>query len=117
MKDKDAFGDATDYWLDYDPKAKVLTLHFTLPFKKPVKSEGTYDSKFTIRNFSSISALAEKNPVKLIGAPPQCAVWTEKPDDPHFSFVAEPQPDRSLPLRLLSAWALNFANNILVQCL
>jgi ABC-type uncharacterized transport system substrate-binding protein len=35
---KDAFLPPTDYFLDYDPKAAVLTLHFTMPFKTPVKA-------------------------------------------------------------------------------
>src|SRR6202051_1874645 len=29
-RDKNAFRDPIDYWLDYDPKETVLTLHFTL---------------------------------------------------------------------------------------
>ena len=41
-----------DYWLDYDPKATVLTLHFTLPFKKPVTAKQliieVYDPEFFI---------------------------------------------------------------------
>ncbi len=114
VKDKDAFDDATDYWLDYDPKATVLTLHFTLPFKKPVKAKvlkiQVYDPEFFI-DF----AFAKKNPVKLVGAPPECAVWTEKPDDPHFlssqslnkSFVAS---------EAFVGMGAEFANNILVQC-
>ena len=114
VKDKDAFGDATDYWLDYDPKATVLTLHFTLPVKKPVKAKvlkiQVYDPEFFI-DF----AFAKKDPVKLIGAPPSCAVWTEKPDDPHFlssqnlnkSFVAS---------EAFVGMGAAFANNILVQC-
>ena len=57
----------------------MLTLHFTLPFKKPVAVKRllieVYDPEFFI-DF----APAKKNPAKLIGAPPSCAVWTEKPD-------------------------------------
>ena len=114
VKDKDAFGDATDYWLDYDPKATVLTLHFTLPFKKPAKAKvlkiQVYDPEFFI-DF----AFAKENPVKLVGAPPSCAVWTEKPDDPHFlssqnlnkSFVAS---------EAFVGMGAAFANSILVQC-
>ena len=114
VKDKNAFNDATDYWLDYDPKATVLTLHFTLPFKKPVKAKvlkiQVYDPEFFI-DF----AFAKKNPVELVGAPPWCAVWTEKPDDPHFlssqnlnrSFVAS---------EAFVGMGAMFANNILVQC-
>ena len=114
VKDTHAFDDATDYWLDYDPKATVLTLHFTLPFKKSVKAKvlkiQVYDPEFFI-DF----AFAKKSPVKLVGAPPLCAVWTEKPDDPHFlspqtlnkSFVAS---------EAFVGMGAEFANNILVQC-
>ena len=30
----------TDYYLDYNPKDTVLTLHFTVPFKAPIKDQG-----------------------------------------------------------------------------
>ncbi len=83
VKDKNPFNDVLDYWLEYDPKASVLTLHFTLPFKKPVKAKvlkiQIYNPEFFI-DF----AFAKKNPVSLVGAPALCAAWTEKPDDPHF---------------------------------
>ena len=49
---KDVFNDPVDYWLDYDPKATVLTLHFTLPFKQPVAAKQllieVYDPEFFI---------------------------------------------------------------------
>ncbi len=114
VKAKGAFDHATDYWLEYDPKATVLTLHFTLPFKKPAKAKvlkiQVYDPEFFV-DF----AFAKKNAVKLIGAPPLCAAWTEKPDDPHFlssqslnkSFVAS---------EAFVGMGAEFANNILVQC-
>ena len=38
-RQKNVFSEPVDYWLDYDPKATVLTLHFTLPFKKPVTAK------------------------------------------------------------------------------
>lgn len=114
VKDKNPFNDAVDYWLEYDPKAAVLTLHFTLPFKKPVKAKvlkiQIYDPEFFI-DF----AFTKKNPVTLVGAPALCAAWTEKPDDPHFlstqslnkSFVAS---------EAFVGMGAQFANNILVQC-
>ena len=47
---KDAFGNPTNYWLEYDSQATVLTLHFTLPFKQPVKARRLtveiYDPEF-----------------------------------------------------------------------
>ena len=114
VKQKAPFDDATDYWLEYDPKATVLTLHFTLRFKHPVKAKvlkiQVYDPEFFV-DF----AFAKKNPVTLTSAPLTCAAWTEKPDDPHFlssqnlnkSFVAS---------EAFVGMGAMFANNILVQC-
>jgi ABC-type uncharacterized transport system substrate-binding protein len=52
MLQKSAFRDPVDYFLDYDPKETVLTLHFTLPFKTPVKAKAlevdVYDPEFFI---------------------------------------------------------------------
>ena len=58
-RDKDAFDEPVDYWLDYDPKDAVLTLHFTLPFKKPVKTPAL-DLEIFDPNSSSISASRKK---------------------------------------------------------
>ena len=62
-RQKEAFSKPIDYWLDYDPKGTVLTLHFTLPFKTPVKATRLtveiYDPEFFI-DFG----FADKNPVK-----------------------------------------------------
>ena len=83
-RQKDVFKDPIDYWLDYDAKAKVLTLHFTLPFKNPVAVKQllieVYDPEFFV-DFGP----AENNPVRLIGAPPQCTVTAEKPPDQNFT--------------------------------
>jgi hypothetical protein len=37
-RQKEAFGEPVDYWLGYNAKDAVLTLHFTLPFNKPVRA-------------------------------------------------------------------------------
>src|SRR5215470_12444853 len=59
------------YYLDFDPKDTVLTLYFTLPLKAPVKAKDltleVYDREFFV-DFS----FAEKDPVKLVGAPAHC---------------------------------------------
>ena len=72
-----------DYWLDYDPKDAVLTLHFTLPFKKPVKTRHS-TSKSTIPQFFIDFGFAEKDPVRLVSAPAQCTTSVEKPHDDNF---------------------------------
>ena len=49
-KRKDAFDDPVDYWLDYTDS--VLTLHFTLPLKAPVRARDleidVYDPEYFI---------------------------------------------------------------------
>ena len=83
---KDAFVDPTDYYLDYDPKDTTLTLHYTLPFKAPVKTKAlqveVYDPEFFI-DFG----FAEKDPVRLVAAPAKCAFSVEKPHDDNFSSM------------------------------
>ena len=110
---KNAFVDPIDYWLTYDPKATTLTLHFTLPFKQPVKAKvlriDVYDPEFFI-DFG----FAKNQAAKLVGAPPQCALWTEKPPDPNF------QPsnlDKSfVPSEAFVGMGMDFANKIMVEC-
>ena len=113
-RQKDVFNDPIDYWLDYDAKAKVLTLHFTLPFKTPVAVKQllieVYDPEFFV-DFGP----AEKNPVRLIGAPPQCTVTAEKPPDENF------QSSQSLSQMFTNAEAnvgtgMSFSNKILLRC-
>jgi len=115
-RQKDAFNDPVDYWLDYDPKETVLTLHFTLPFKKPVTAKllliEVYDPEFFI-DF----AFAEKNPVKLVGAPSQCTVTTEKPYDGNFlSSQSLSQSFTAMTSEANIGMGMNFANKISVKC-
>ncbi len=111
---KDAFSKPTDYWLDYDPKDTVLTLHFTLPFNKPAKARRLtveiYDPEFFI-DFG----FADKNPVKLVGAPPQCTLTDEKPTDGFFSSTFK--LDKSFMTSEANiGMGMNFANKISVTC-
>jgi ABC-type uncharacterized transport system substrate-binding protein len=111
---KDAFVDPTDYYLDFDPKETVLTLHFTLPFKTPVKSKSleveVYDPEFFI-DFG----FAEKDPVRLVSAPAQCAAAIEKPSDGNFpSSLRLDQAFRTSEAN--AGMGANFANKITVTC-
>jgi ABC-type uncharacterized transport system substrate-binding protein len=111
---KGAFSDPVDYWLDYNPKETVLTLHFTLPFKTAVKAKvltvEVYDPEFFI-DFG----FAEKDPVKLVGAPSQCAAWIDKPHDDNF-FSPQSLNRAFIPSEANIGMGANFANKILVQC-
>jgi len=113
-RQRDAFNAPVDYWLDYDAKSKQLTLHFTLPFKNPVAVKQllieVYDPEFFV-DFGP----AEKNPVRLVGAPPQCTVTAEKPPDVNFNS------SQSLSQMFTNAEAnigmgMTFSNKILLRC-
>src|SRR3981081_4724389 len=66
------------YYLEYNPKDTVLTLHFVLPLQAPVKAKDltleVYDREFFV-DFS----FAEKNPVQLVCAPSQCKLFVLNP--------------------------------------
>jgi ABC-type uncharacterized transport system substrate-binding protein len=111
---KDAFVDPIDYFLDYDAKETVLTLHFTLPFKTPVKAKAldveVYDPEFFI-DFG----FADSNPVRLVAAPAQCAVAVEKPSD--GNFPSSLRLDKAFQTSEANAgMGANFANRISVKC-
>jgi ABC-type uncharacterized transport system substrate-binding protein len=111
---KEAFLPPTDYFLDYDPKATVLTLHFTLPFKAPVKAKAIeieiYDPEFFI-DFG----FATKNPVRLVGAPADCALSVNKPQDDYFP--AELRLDKNFATSEANiGMGADFANKISVAC-
>jgi ABC-type uncharacterized transport system substrate-binding protein len=96
---------ASDYYLEF--KNQVLTLHFTLPFKTPVKAQElaveVYDPSYFV-DF----AFAEKDPVKAVGAPAQCKVSTSRPGGGGVSSEAAPADP--------SNWGALYASKILVKC-
>jgi ABC-type uncharacterized transport system substrate-binding protein len=113
-RERNAFNDPVDDWLDYDPEKTVLTLHFTLPFKVPVPAKQlrieVYDPEFFI-DFQ----FADQDPVRLVGAPAQCAVWTEKPHDENF-LSAQSLNRSFIPSEANIGMGMSFANKIMVQC-
>lgn len=113
-RQKDAFLPPTDYFLDYDPKATVLTLHFTLPFMTPVKAKAIeieiYDPEFFI-DFG----FGADNPVRLVGAPPDCALSVNKPQDDYFPAELRLNKNFATSEANIGRGA-NFANKISVAC-
>jgi ABC-type uncharacterized transport system substrate-binding protein len=107
------FTDPVDYWLEY--KNEVLTLHFTLPFKSPVKAKDVnleiYDPTYFV-DF----AFAEKDPVALVGAPSQCKLSVERPQE--ASVAGGNQTGESFFNQLDSSanWGAQFANKVSVKC-
>jgi ABC-type uncharacterized transport system substrate-binding protein len=103
-----------DYYSEY--KNSILTLHFTLPFKTPVKTQEVaveiYDSSYFI-DFS----FAKKDPARLAGAPPGCKLSVQLPAQMDLGLAmrlsqlpADVRVDPSLIL------ASQFANKVLVKC-
>lgn len=95
---------APDYYIEF--KNQLLTLHFSLPFKTPVKAQDlaieVYDPSYFV-DFS----FADKDPVKTVGAPAQCKVSITRPGDPAASSQMPTDPNN---------WGAQYANKILVKC-
>jgi ABC-type uncharacterized transport system substrate-binding protein len=115
-REKNPFVDPTDYYLDYDPKQGQLTLHFTLPFKAPVKAKALqieiYDPEFFI-DF----AFADKDPVRLVAAPTQCKFSVAKPNDGYFPKTMNLDQAFSFATNEANiGMGASFANKISVEC-
>jgi len=102
-----------DYWLDY--KDQVLTLHFTVPFKTPVKAKllkvDIYDPTIFV-DF----AFDKKTPVQLAGPPAGCKLDVALPREMTF---AEGKALSQIPAdetNTTMAFGAQFANKILVNC-
>jgi ABC-type uncharacterized transport system substrate-binding protein len=106
---------APGYYLDFDPKETVLTLNFVLPLKTPIKAKDltieVYDREYFV-DFS----LAEKNPVKLVGAPARCKLTIGKPAE--LGAALSQQLSQLGPEQRQSGANLGseFANKISVNC-
>ena len=101
------------YWLDYNDQ--VLTLHFTVPFKTPVKAKllkvDIYDPTIFV-DFS----FDKKAPVQLAGPPAGCKLDVALPREMTFaegkalSQIPADEPNTTM------AFGAQFANKILVNC-
>ena len=94
----------------------MLTLHFTLPLKTPVTTTALvielYDPEFFI-DFG----FAEKDRVRLVGAPASCTVSTEKPHDGNLPTTL--RLDQAFSFATSEAnigMGASFANRISVRC-
>ena len=113
-KQKDAFDDPVDYWLEFDPKKTELTLHLTMPFKHPVSAKQLVIEVFDPEFFVDFG-FADDNPVKLANAPVNCSVSTEKPEDPSFTSTTKLGQLFSTSEANIGM-GMNFANKISVEC-
>jgi ABC-type uncharacterized transport system substrate-binding protein len=103
------------YYLDFNPKDTVLTLHFTLPLKQPVKAKDITIEIFD-REFFVDFSFAEKDPAKLVGAPVQCKLTVGKPQEMNAAMsqqLSQLGPDQKNTSMTLGA---EFANRLSVKC-
>lgn len=103
---------APDYWLDYTDQ--VLTLNFTLPFKKPVKAKELKIEIYDPTVFVDFS-FEKTNPAKLVGAP-KCKLDVQFPREMTF---AEGKKLSEIPAdqkNTTMAWGAQFANKLVVHC-
>jgi ABC-type uncharacterized transport system substrate-binding protein len=106
---------AAGYYLEFNPKETVLTLHFMLPLKAPVKAKDL-TVEVLDREFFVDFSLAEKNPVKLVGAPAQCKLSLVSPEQMNadlsqrLSQLGADQRDPTLTI------GSEYASKIVVKC-
>lgn len=108
---KEKFGDPVDYYLEY--KDAALTLHFTLPFKTPIKANALALEVFDPSYFIDFT-LNDKDPVKLVGAPANCKLSIDRPTD--GSAQAQTMNEQSFLNGDNSNYGAMFANKIMVDC-
>ena len=107
---KEKFGDPIDYFLEY--KDSMLVLTFTLPLKVPAKTPELVLEVYDPTYFVAF-ALADKEPLKLVGAPANCKLAVQKPK--------ESKPQQSLSEQNFlngenANYGVNFANRMTVAC-
>jgi ABC-type uncharacterized transport system substrate-binding protein len=103
------------YYLDFDSKDTVLTLHFTLPLKSPVRAKELVIEVFD-REFFVDFSFAEKAPAKLVGAPAQCKLTLGKPQEMDSSLseqLSRLGPDQRDPTLTIG---VEYANKLIVSC-
>jgi ABC-type uncharacterized transport system substrate-binding protein len=108
---KERFVDPVDYYLDY--KDSVLTLHFMLPFKKPVSSKTLTLEIFDPTYFVDFT-FAQKDPVSLAGAPASCKLDLARPAQ--NNAATQKLSEQSFLSGANPNVGANFATKVAVNC-
>ena len=112
---KAEFTDPVDYHLDFNAKDTVLTLHFLLPFKTPVKSKTLRLEIFDPEYFVDFE-LDPVDPVALDHPPAGCELTLGKPQELTAEMarkLAVIPADGKIPSE---SYGAAFANKIMVRC-
>ena len=108
---KQKFSEPVDYYLEY--KDDALTLHFMLPAKAPFKAKQTALEVFDPAFFIDFK-FDEKEPIKLVGAPADCKLQFQRPND--GTANAQRLSENNFMSGDNSNYGAMFANKILVDC-
>jgi ABC-type uncharacterized transport system substrate-binding protein len=108
---KQKFLEPVDYFLEY--KDTELTLHFTLPLKAPVMAKQLALELFDPSYFIDFK-LADKEPIKLVGAPAACQMKFQRPTD--GTANAQKLNEQNFMNGDNSNYGAMFANKISVEC-
>ena len=106
---KEKFLEPVDYFLEY--RDSLLTLHFTLPVKTPFKAKQLTLEVFD-RAFFIDFKYADGDPVKLVGAPADCRMQFQRPNDGTASAQKLGEQNFSEG----GSFGMMFANKITVDC-
>ena len=108
---KEKFVEPVDYFLEY--KDNELTLHFTLPVKTPFKAKQLALEVFD-RAFFIDFKYADKDPIELVGAPADCKMQFQRPNDDTAN--AQRLNEQNFMNGDNSNYGAMFANKIMVNC-
>ncbi|WP_414644150.1 DUF1007 family protein [Bradyrhizobium sp.] len=108
---KQQFDEPVDYFME--AKDGLLTLHFTLPLKVPVKSRQLSLEVFDPTFFVDFK-LADQDPAKLVGAPAACQIKLRRPADGTAS--AQTLGEQNFADGGNLNFGITFANKITVDC-
>jgi ABC-type uncharacterized transport system substrate-binding protein len=107
------FAEPVDYWLEH--KDKLLTLHFTLPVKAGGQKGGMSLDVFDPIYFVAFTLADDKDvPVKLVGAPANCAFEVKRA--PPMAAGQTLSESFFNSLNAASEYGSQFANRITVTC-
>jgi len=108
---KQKFLEPVDYFLEY--RNGFLVLHFTLPLKTPIKTKELSLEIFDPTFFVDFK-LADKDPIRLVGAPATCQFSFQRPNDGAAS--AQAMGEDNFLSGGNSNFGAMFANKITVAC-
>jgi ABC-type uncharacterized transport system substrate-binding protein len=104
-----------DYYLEFTDG--LLTLHFTLPLATPSKAQ-SLDFEIADPTYFVDFSFAEKEPVRLTGAPEACKIAALRPGEGGGQAKPQGQPGEAFfnNLGASSNYGSQFANKITVRC-